>query len=151
MYGHLILWGVVFVVMAIAELVSMQLISIWFAAGALASFIIALCGFGMGFQMFIFVIVSVVLLTVTRPLLKKFSVNNAQPTNIDLDIGTTAVIIETVNNITGTGRAKLNGVDWKAVSSDGSIIEEESIVKIDEIDGTKLYVTLIEKKEVINN
>lgn len=146
MYGHLIVWGVVFAVMVIAELASMQLISIWFAAGALASFIMALCGFGMGLQMFVFVVVSIVLLTVTRPLLKKFTVNRIQPTNVELDIGKTAVVIEEINNEVDTGRARLNGVDWKAVSTDGSVIPPESIVKIDNIRGAKLYVTLLEDK-----
>lgn len=151
MVGHLILWGIVFAVMVIAELASMQLVSIWFAAGALASFIVALCKLGMGMQMFVFVVVSVILLTVTRPLLKKFTVKKAQPTNIDLDIGKTAVIIETVDNSSDTGRARLNGVDWKAVSTDGSVIPEGSIVKIDDINGTKLFVTLTEQKATVNN
>lgn len=149
MFGHLILWGVVFAVMVIAELASMQLVSIWFAAGALASFITALCDFGMGMQMFVFVVVSVILLTVTRPLLKKFRVGKVQPTNMDIDIGKTAVVIENINNEIDTGRARLNGVDWKAVSLDGSVIPEGSIVKINDIKGTRLYVTLI--KETINN
>lgn len=151
MYVHLILWGIVFAVMVIAELTTMQLVSIWFAAGAIAAFITALCGLGMGMQMFIFVVVSVVLLTVTRPLLKKFRVGDSQPTNMDLDIGKTAVIIESVNNASDMGRARLNGVDWKAVSSDGSVIPEGSIVKIDDIRGTKLFVTLSEEKEKVKS
>lgn len=147
--GNLILWGAVFAVMVIAELASMQLVSIWFAAGALASFITALCGMGMGMQMVVFVIVSIVLLVGTRPLLKKFRVENAQPTNIDLDIGKTAVVIENIDNSLDTGRAKLNGVDWKAVSADDSVISEGSIVRIEEIKGTKLFVTLV--KEPVKN
>lgn len=146
--GNLVLWGIVFAVMVIAELMSFQLVSIWFAAGALAAFIAALCDLGMGMQMFIFVVVSVVLLTVTRPLLKKFTVGKL-PTNIDIDIGKTAVVIEDVNNSADKGRARLNGVDWKAVSTDGSLIREGSIVKIDEIKGTKLFVSLVEEKEKI--
>lgn len=146
--GNLVLWGIVFAVMVIAELMSFQLVSIWFAAGALAAFIATLCDLGMGMQMFIFVVVSVVLLTVTRPLLKKFTVGKL-PTNIDIDIGKTAVVIEDVNNSADKGRARLNGVDWKAVSTDGSLIREGSIVKIDEIKGTKLFVSLVEEKEKI--
>lgn len=37
-------------------------------------------------------------------------------------------------------------VDWKAVSADDSIIPEGSIVRIDNIRGTKLYVTLYKEK-----
>ena len=88
MFVHLIVWGVVFAVMVIAELASMQLVSIWFAAGALASFIIAPMRIRNGFaDVCFFVVVSIVLLTVTRPLLKKFTVPKVQPTNVELDIG----------------------------------------------------------------
>ncbi len=150
-YGHLILWGVVFAVMVITELMSMQLVSIWFAAGAIAAFITALFKLGMGMQMFVFVVVSILLLTVTRPLLKKFTSGKVQPTNMELDIGRTAAVIETIDNDKDTGRAKLSGVDWKAVSKDGSVIPEGSIVKIDDIKGTKLFVTLAKDKININN
>ena len=66
---YMILWGIVFAVMVIAELATFQLVSIWFAAGAASAFIAAMCGFGMGFQLFMFIVVSVLLLSVTRPIL----------------------------------------------------------------------------------
>lgn len=148
-YGHLILWGVVFAVMVIAELASMQLVSVWFAAGAIAAFVTALFKLGMGMQMFVFILVSILLLTITRPVLRKFTVGKTQPTNMELDIGKTAEVIEAIDNDKNTGRAKLNGVDWKAVSTDGSVIPIGSIVKIDDVKGTKLFVTII--KDTINN
>ena len=147
---YMILWGIVFAVMVIAELATFQLVSIWFAAGAAASFIVAMCGFGMGFQLFMFIIVSVLLLSVTRPILKKFTANNIQPTNTELDIGKTATVIEEINNVSCTGRARLNGVDWNAVSSDDTVIKAGSVVKINDIKGTKLYVSLyIEEKSSV--
>ncbi|MGN0621638.1 MAG: NfeD family protein [Porcipelethomonas sp.] len=139
---NLILWGVVFAVMVIAELATLQLVSIWFAAGAAAAFVAALFHLGMGMQLFLFILVSVLLLSVTRPLLKKITVGNIQPTNTELDIGKTATVIEEINNAMDTGRARLNGVDWKAVSSDDTVIEAGKIVKINDIKGTKLFVSL---------
>ncbi len=147
---YMILWGIVFAVMVIAELATFQLVSIWFAAGAAASFIAAMCGLGMGFQLFMFIVVSVLLLSVTRPILKKFTANNIQPTNTELDIGKTATVIEEINNVSCTGRARLNGVDWNAVSSDDTVIKAGSVVKINDIKGTKLYVSLyIEEKSSV--
>ncbi len=147
---YMILWGIVFAVMVIAELATFQLVSIWFAAGAAAAFIAAMCGFGMGFQLFMFIVVSVLLLSVTRPILKKFTANNIQPTNTELDIGKTATVIEDINNVSCTGRARLNGVDWNAVSSDDTVIKAGSVVKINDIKGTKLYVSLyIEEKSSV--
>ena len=145
-----ILLGIVFAVMVIAELATFQLVSIWFAAGAASAFIAAMCGFGMGFQLFMFIVVSVLLLSVTRPILKKFTANNIQPTNTELDIGKTATVIEEINNVSCTGRARLNGVDCNAVSSDDTVIKAGSVVKINDIKGTKLYVSLyIEEKSSV--
>lgn len=147
---YMILWGIVFAVMVIAELATFQLVSIWFAAGAASAFIAAMYGFGMGFQLFMFIVVSVLLLSVTRPILKKFTANNIQPTNTELDIGKTATVIEEINNVSCTGRARLNGVDWNAVSSDDTVIKAGSVVKINDIKGTKLYVSLyIEEKSSV--
>lgn len=83
---------------------------------------------------------------VYQAFIKKICSKKIQPTNIELDVGKTAVVIEEINNKIDTGRAKLNGVDWKAVSADDSIIPEGSIVRIDNIRGTKLYVTLYKEK-----
>lgn len=146
---HLIIWGVVFALMVIAELTSLQLVSIWFAAGAAAAFITALFETTMWVQLIIFVLVSLLLLIATRPLLKKIKVRNVQATDISGDIGKTAVIIEEVNNDIDKGRARINGVDWKAVSINDEIIPKGSIVKICDIKGTKMYVTF--SKEKIKN
>lgn len=147
MLAHLILWGVIFAVMVIYELVSFQLVSIWFAAGAIGGFIAALCDLSLVNQLLIFVLVSLVLLVATRPLLKKITHGKAQATNADLDIGKTAVVIEEINNDAGTGRARINGVDWKAVSDEGIIIPEGTIVTVKEINGAKLIVSVCEEKD----
>lgn len=146
MLVKLILWGVVFAVMVIYELATFQLVSIWFAAGAIGAFIAALCDVSMANQLLIFVLVSLALLAVTRPLLKKITFGKAQATNADLDIGKTAIVIEEINNDTGTGRARINGVDWKAVSENSKVIPEGTIVIVKEITGAKLIVDLSEEK-----
>ena len=57
---YLIFWGVIFVVTLIAEIASMQLISIWFTVGAIGAFIAAMNGVGFPGQLGIFVAISVV-------------------------------------------------------------------------------------------
>ena len=145
MTANLIIWGTAFALMVMAELGTMQLVSIWFAAGAAAAFAAAYFGFEIWVQLTVFVIVSFLLLLVTRPILKKFTVKNKQPTNVELDVGKTAIVIEDIDNATSSGRARLNGVDWKAVSSDGQRIPKDSIVTIDSIKGTKLHVSVLEQ------
>lgn len=137
---YLIFWGVVFVLSLIAEIASMQLISIWFTVGSVGAFIAAMKGVGFPGQLGIFVIISLALLLVTRPLLARLRVNQEPRTNADKNIGETAVIIEEVNSALGTGRARIGGVDWIAVSETGEILPAEAIVTVTRVEGAKLFV-----------
>ena len=137
---YLIFWGVIFVISLIAEIASMQLISIWFTVGSVGAFIAAMKGVGFPGQLGIFVAISLVLLLVTRPLLAKLRVNTEPRTNADKNIGETAVIIEEVDPALGTGRARIGGVDWIAVSESGGNIPAETVVMVTRVDGAKLVV-----------
>lgn len=140
MTSMMVFWGVVFVLMVIAECASMQLVSIWFAVGSLGAFFAAMLDLGFTGQLAIFVLVSLVLLIVTRPLLKKLRVQRIVPTNADKEIGATAVIIEEVDTAAGTGRVRLNGVDWIAVSESGSVLPVNTVVIVRQVQGAKLIV-----------
>ena len=91
-------------------------------------------------QLGIFVAISLVLLLVTRPLLARLRVNQEPRTNADKNIGETAVIIEEVDPALGTGRAKIGGVDWIAVSETGEILPAEAVVIVTRVEGAKLFV-----------
>lgn len=137
----ILIWGILCVVLILLEGFTMQLVSIWFAAGALGAFFVALAGGGMVAQLAVFAAVSALLLLLTRPILMKMMVKKAAPTNADLDIGETAVVIEEVNGELGTGRARRNGVDWIAISATGDVIPTDTVVIIKGVQGAKLIVT----------
>ena len=63
-----------------------------------------------------------------------------EKTNTDSLIGRTEKILTTVDNGAGTGMLKLGDVEWRAVSEDGSVIPEGTLVVIQKIEGTKLFV-----------
>lgn len=142
MTGEVILWLSAFVVLVIVEFATMQFVSMWFAGGAFVSLILAACGIAFWLQALVFVLVSGILLIFTRPIVKKLMLKGIVPTNGELDIGKTALVIEEINNTKSIGRVNLSGVDWSARSSNGEDISEGSTVKVDKIDGTKLYVSL---------
>lgn len=136
----MIFWGILFGLLVIAEFASMQLVSIWFAVGALGAFFAAMAGLEFIGQLAIFVLASVLLLAMTRPLLKKLTVKTVVPMNADKEIGASAVIIEEVDAAVGTGRVRLNGVDWMAVSEDGTVLPVNTIVTVQQVQGAKLIV-----------
>lgn len=134
-------WTILAVALAVVELATVQLVSIWFAGGAVGALIAQLCGGNIYVQMVVFIVVSLVLLAVTRPFVRRFRANQAgQKTNVDSLIGKQAVLTEGVNNLSGTGAVKINGVDWAVRSADGSVIEPGAVVTVERVEGVKLIV-----------
>ena len=136
---HTIIWAVIFVLAVIIEMASMQLISIWFAFGALIAFLVSFF-LPFGYQLAVFVIATGLLLISTRPLLKKLK-KPIVPTNHELDVGQTALVFEDINVSENTGRVRLKGVDWNAVSENGELIGKDESVVVRKIQGTKLIVS----------
>ena len=69
--GYLIFWVIAFIVFAVSEAISVRLIAIWFAVGAIAAFIAALMDMSFWMQLVVLFICSLVLLVLSRPLTKK--------------------------------------------------------------------------------
>lgn len=137
----LYIWLVLAIVLAITELVTAGLTTIWFSVGALASLLLVLCGVdNITVQIVVFVLVSLVSLIATRPLVKKYINKKVQPTNADRCIGKEAFVTEEINNILSKGAVKINGIEWSARSEDNSVIENGAKVKIISIDGVKVIV-----------
>ena len=137
---EIIFWGLAFVILVIAEIFTVQFVSIWLAIAALVSMILSIFNFEFWQQSLVFVIVSAILLLATRPVAKKFNSTRKVGTNSELNIGKTAIVIEEIDAVQTKGRVKLDGVDWIARASDDSYIPEGTAVKVEKIDGAKLIV-----------
>jgi membrane protein implicated in regulation of membrane protease activity len=140
----IILWAALIVVFVIVEFCTLQLVSIWFAAASLITLICTLCFDKLSLlgQAAIFVLTSAVLVIITLPLIRKRLNKEHIATNSELEIGKKALVIEEINSDKGMGRVTLNGVDWSAITADGSVIPTDSVVTVSEIKGTKLIVKL---------
>jgi membrane protein implicated in regulation of membrane protease activity len=137
-----VIWLAAAVVFAVLEAVTYQLVSIWFAGGCIVSLIALIVNpeLSLSVQLAICVIVSAILLIATRPLVKKLQGGRKEPTNVDALIGKSAVVTETVDNVNSIGAARLDGKEWTARSADNTVIEKDSVVKVEKIDGVKLIV-----------
>ncbi|MCD8328259.1 MAG: NfeD family protein [Ruminococcus sp.] len=137
----LYIWAIAFVLFLILEVsTSMALISIWFSAAALITLIVSLFVDSTIAQCVIFVVVSCILLLLTRPAVKKLKRKHVE-TNAELNIGKRAIVTQEIDNEKTTGRVKLDGVDWMAISTDSEIFKVGDAVIVDKIEGAKLYVS----------
>ena len=142
-----VLWLALLIVFAVLEASTVSLVSIWFMGGALTALIAALCGAEIWLQVVLFFVVSIALLLCLRPLSKKLLKKRKVATNADSNIGKTAVVTETIDNLRGTGAVKISGVEWSARSVDDSVLEKDAVVRILRIEGVKVCVERAEKEE----
>lgn len=135
-----VIWIVLLVLFLILEGVTVQLVSAWFALGALCALLANLCGVGVVWQIVLFLVVSAICLIATRPLVKKMTATKIQKTNADRCIGAEAVVLEEIDNLKSTGLVKAMGNTWTARSTDGSVIPKDAVVTVQKMEGVKLIV-----------
>lgn len=140
----LILWLSAFIILALIEAFTTQLLTIWFAAGSLVAFILAIFDAPLWSQFIAFAIVSAVLLIFTRPAAQKLLYKKPIPTNVDSLIGQRGIVLERIDNLTQTGRIHIAGLDWSAQSNDDTPIPKGAIVEVVRIEGVKAIVVKVE-------
>ena len=136
-----IFWLAAMVVFIAAEAMTVSLVSIWFAAGALGAIIVALLGGGLVLQVTVFLALAVALLLSLRSIVRKHFTPHVTKTNIDSVIGATGIVVTPVNNIAALGQVQINGMEWSARSSDNSHIPAGAMVRVDRGEGVKVFVT----------
>ena len=127
-----VIWLSLFVLFLVIEIITMGLTTIWFAGGALIAFCAGLVGFGLGVQIGVFVIVSILLLILTRPIAVKFFNQERQKTNAESLIGQHALVTEDIDTIKAKGQAKTDEPD--------GTIPKNTVVVVNGIQGVKLIV-----------
>ena len=136
-------WFVLIVLFVWVEASTVAMVSAWFALGALAAMIASLCGGELWLQLLLFVVVSTLFLLALRPMAKKYFTPKLAKTNVDSVIDSQGLVLEEIDNLAGKGRVKLGGMEWSARSTDGEKIPENTLVKVDRIEGVKVYVTAV--------
>ena len=137
-------WLGLFIILAIFELMTINLVSIWFALGALITTFVSLITDNMMIQLAVFTISSILLLILTRNLAKKLKKTKVVPTNLDQVIGKIGIVTEDIEQ-DGIGEVKVLGKKWSAYS-DREIKKDEK-VKIISIEGVKLKVEKIKESD----
>lgn len=138
-------WLVLFVALLIVEIITMGLTTIWFAGGALAAFLAGFIGFGIAVQVIVFLVVSVLLLVLTRPIAVKYFNQERQKTNAERLIGEKALVLEDIDTLKAVGKVVIGGQEWSAKTDEpDGMIRKDTIVEVEGIQGVKL---IVRKKE----
>ena len=137
-----IAWFALLLVFLIVEAACpIHLVSIWFAAGSLVAMLVAFWGGKLWLQIALFLVVSCVLVALVWPFIKKFLNPKLKKTNIDAVIGSEGLVTAAIDNVAAAGQVKLGAMEWTARSTSGKNIPIGTLVKVDRIEGVKVFVS----------
>lgn len=139
--GMWLLWLIVAGFFFILEIATAGFLVFWLGVGAILAMILSFFVDNVILQITVFAVSSIILIVLTKPLVKKFVDKKTIPTNIDSIIGKEGIVIETIDSVKGVGQVKLNGEVWSAKSFvENTVIEKDTKVIVKEITGVKLVV-----------
>jgi membrane protein implicated in regulation of membrane protease activity len=136
-----LIWLIAAGALVVAETLSLGLVLIMFAGGALVAGGVAALGLGVGLQVLVFAIAAVGLLLVVRPIARRHLENTKElsRTGIEALVGRTATVLRTVD--AQQGRVKIGGDEWSAQSYDATqVLEVGRTVRVMEINGVTAVV-----------
>lgn len=136
------IWAGLAVIFLIVEAsCPIHLVSIWFVAGSVVALIAALLHWALWLQITLFVLVSGTLLASLWPLVRKYLNPAVEKTNVDAVVGSTGLVTAAINNLTATGQVKLAAMEWTARSTTGEEIPVGTVIRVDKIEGVKVFVS----------
>jgi membrane protein implicated in regulation of membrane protease activity len=136
-----VLWLIAAGLFAAGELASLDLVLLMFAGGALGGMVVALLGGAVAFQLVGFVLVSLALLAVVRPIAQKHLLAGTpqQLDGVDAVVGRTARVTQAVDR--HSGRIKLGADEWSARSQhEGEAFAIGETVRILQVEGATAVV-----------
>ena len=136
-------WIAIAAFFVVAEIFHMGFFLLWFGVGAAVAGILSLLGFGMGWQLLSFIVVSAVLFAVSRRFAERFTKKQPPGVGADRFIDKKGVVIEEINNLKNTGRVRIEKDEWRADSDTGEVISPGQTVEVIKVEGTHLVVKVL--------
>lgn len=137
--------GLIVLFLLVEAACPIHLASIWFAIGAVVALVVALLNGAVWLQVVLFTVVSIGLLIALWPLVRKVLDPHRTATNVDSVIGMPARVTHPICNEDARGQVKIGGMEWTARSTSGSPIPAGTLVRIDRIEGVKVFVSPAEE------
>lgn len=146
-----ITWLIVAGVCFVIEIVTVGFFVFWFGISALLAMISSfIFPDNIILQVAVFIVSSVILLLLTKPLVDKFTKKDKKvATNAYSIIGKKGIVTGDINPTIGIGQIKVAGEVWSAKTIDGSNLEKGSEITIVKIDGVKAVVEPINSRSSI--
>ena len=134
------IWIAVIILAIVVEILTDQLVAIWFIPGAAIGVILDACGVDPVWQVLVFLVLTCVGIALGKTVLAKKLKGAITKTNVDAVIGERCIVTEKIDNYAGCGQAKVKGQIWSARG-----VGEDDVFEV----GESLYVVAIEGVKLI--
>ena len=132
-------WIAVIVLAIVAEVLTDQLVSIWFVPGAIVATILDFVGVDFVWQLIVFLVISCAGIVCAKLFLTKYRRGADTRTNIEAIIGERCVVTERIDNYAGCGQARVGSQIWSARGAhEDDTFEVGEILHVVAIEGVKL-------------
>lgn len=136
------IWVIVALVFVIVEMFTTGFAVMCISFGCLFGAGASALDWDIKWQLLVFAVGTALAFVTVRPLVYKFFYKKGQEvkTNVDALVGRRAIVTERIEGELHAGRVKVDGDDWKAVSTDTEPIEAGEAVEITAINSVILTV-----------
>ena len=134
-------WLITAGVFFIIEILTVGFLVFWLGLAAIIAMCVSFFTSNILIQTTVFVISSTLFMIFTRPIVNKFlkiTKTTSAPTNVYSIIGKEGIVLEDINTLEFTGKVKVAGQYWTAISDTN--IKKDTHVKVLEVQGVKLKV-----------
>lgn len=133
------IWIAVIVLAAVIEVLTDQLIAIWFIPGSAIGVVLDFLEVPFIWQALVLLVTTAVGIFVGKKFISKKLKSSSTKTNIDAIIGERCIVTEKIDNFAGCGQAKVKGQIWSARGvGEDDIFEVGEALHIVAIEGVKL-------------
>lgn len=132
-----IIWTIILIISLAVEALTLNLVTIWIALGALVALVSSIFVSSVMVQMVIFIITTLLTLIFTRSFIKDILKVKSVKTNLDSVVGQIGIVTSDISE-DKRGKVKIAGKIWTAISDLPISVGEK--VEILAIEGVKLVV-----------
>ncbi len=137
MYG--LMWIAIIILAFVVEILTDQLIAVWFVPGAMIGVVMSFFEVGLIWQVLVFLVITCIGIVFGKMFLSKKLKKGMTKTNIDAIIGERCVVTEKIDNFAGCGQAKVKGQIWSARGvGEDDVFEVGEALHVVAIEGVKL-------------
>lgn len=144
------IWLIAAGVFFLVEIATVGFLIFWLGIGALLAMVTSFICDSLFIQTAVFVITSIVLILLTKPLTDKYMKNTKTiVTNSASLINKIGIVTMGIDPLEAVGQVKVEGEIWSAKSENDELILKDTKVKILKIDGVKLIVAPIKEENKV--